>query len=281
MTVLPQASKQLFEKLYPDHEGRLDHELASHPLLTIDAMAALAARMRPETMEHNVAVNVPLGTPTTKLKGNGLTTLETIEQIETCQSWILLREIEQDPAYAALMRDVLGEVEPIIVARTGKMHKLRAFIFISSPEAVTQPHFDPEYNILFQCHGTKTMTLFPAADPEIIGDRFFEQYYTGGQRYLPWRDEHAARGNPIHIAPGQAIHVPLFAPHHVKVHDAVSISLSLTWCSEYSIETADAYKFNHRLRGFGLKPHAPRAFPGSNRMKSLGQRVLERAPFGR
>jgi hypothetical protein len=281
MDVLPQASRQLFETLYPGDAGRLTHQLADHPLLTIDAMASLAARMKPHTLEHNAAVDVPLGTPTTKLPGNGLTTLQTIEQIETARSWILLREIEQDPAYAALMRDVLAELEPIIDACTGPMHKLRAYIFISSPQAVTQLHFDPEYNILFQAHGTKTMTLFPAADPEIIGQRFFESYYTGGQRYLPWQEDWAARGNAIGIVPGEAIYVPIFAPHWIKVHDAVSISLSLTWCSEWSIETADAHKFNHRLRGVGLNPAAPRSFPGSNRMKSLGQRVLEKVPFGR
>ncbi|CAM5314825.1 cupin-like domain-containing protein [Sphingobium scionense] len=279
MDVLPSPSKQLFQNIYPETAGHLLHQLGDHPLLTLDAMVSLASRMKAHTLEHNGAVDVPLGTPTTKLPHNGLTTVQTIEQIETARSWVLLREIEQDPAYAALMRDVLGEIEPLIAAVTGPMHKLRAYIFISSPQAVTQLHFDPEYNILFQAHGTKTMTLFPPADPEIIGQHFFERYYSGGQRYLPWQDAWAARGNPIRIAPGEAIYVPLFAPHWVKVHDAVSISLSLTWCSEYSIETADAHKFNHKLRGLGLKPGAPAPFPGRNRMKSLGHRALEKVPF--
>jgi hypothetical protein len=218
----------------------------------------------------------PLGTPTTALPDNGLSTLETIERIETAGSWVLLREIEQDPAYAALMRDVLGEIQPLIERGTGPMQKLRVFLFISSPHAVTQLHFDPEYNILFQAHGSKTMTLFPTADPDIVGQRFFEQYFTGGQRYLPWREEWAARGTPISIAPGEAIYVPILAPHWVKVHDRPSISLSLTWCSDWSFQNADAHKFNHCLRRVGLRPAPPRLHPDGNRFKSLGQRGLEK-----
>ncbi|WP_066516144.1 cupin-like domain-containing protein [Sphingobium cloacae] len=266
----------MFEGAYPHEPARFAHQFADHPLLTLDALAKLAARMRPDTLEHNAAIDVPLGTPTGALQPNGLTTLQTIERIDSCGSWVLLREIEQDPVYAALMREVLGEVRPIVEKRTGPMHKLRAFVFISSPQAVTQPHFDPEYNILFQIKGAKTMTLFPTADTEIVGQRFFESYFTGGQRYLPWRDEHAARGMPIRIVPGESIFVPIFAPHHVKVHEDVSVSLSLTWCSDWCFEHIDAHKFNRRLRRIGLRPAAPRLYPGGNRLKSIGQRVLER-----
>jgi hypothetical protein len=275
-SIIPDSAKRTFADVYPDMPARIAHGFADHPLLTLDALASLAARMRPDTLEHNAAIDVPLGTPTTRLPHNGLTTLQTIERIESCGSWVLLREIEQDPAYAALMADVLGQVKPIVEARTGPMHKLRAFVFLSSPQAVTQPHFDPEYNILFQIRGTKTMTVFPTADAAIIGQRFFESYFTGGQRYLPWRDEHAARGQAIPVGPGEAIFVPIFAPHHVKVHGEVSVSLSLTWCSEWSFAAIDAHKFNHRLRRLGLRPAAPKPFPASNRIKSIGERALER-----
>lgn len=276
MGIIDDSSRADFAAAYPLHPARLAHGLADHPLLTLDALAALAARMRPETLEHNAALDAPLGTRLADLPGNGLTSLQTIERIAECGSWILLREIEQDPAYARLMDEVLGELAPIISARTGPMRKLRAFVFLSSPGALTQPHFDPEYNILFQIHGAKTMTLFPVADPEVMGDRFIEQYYCGGQRYLPWQSDWDTGGQPIRIEPGEAIHVPLLAPHWVQVHAAVSISLSLTWCSDWSIETAEAYKFNRRLRGLGLVPRSPGGFPASNRTKALGNRLVER-----
>lgn len=276
MAIIPISSRDRFDAVYPDTPAHLAHGLGGHKLLTLDALASLASRMRPETMEHNAAKDVALGTAKEALPDNGLTTLETIERIETCGSWVLLRDIEQNPAYAKLMADVLGEVRPMVEARTGPMVKLRGFVFISSPHAVTQPHFDPEYNILFQAQGSKTLTIFPTADPDIVGQRFFENYFTGGQRYLPWREEHAARGRPIHIVPGEAIYVPVFAPHHVRVDAQVSVSLSLTWCSEWSLHHANAHKFNHRLRRIGLTPSAPRLFPGDNRLKSLGHRAIEK-----
>ena len=70
-----------------------------------------------------------------------------------------------------------------------------------------------------------------------------EQYFAGGPRNLPWRDEWAARGTPIHIEPGEAIYVPILAPHWVQTHGQISVSLSLTWRSEWSFHHADACRF--------------------------------------
>jgi hypothetical protein len=274
--VFTPAAEAAFTAAYPLAPQHLTHRLVSHPLLEIPALLALAERMRPETLEHNAAVDLPLGISNADVPANGLTVAETIDRIGECGSWVLLKTIDQDPLYAALMREVLSEVEPIVRRATGPMMRLEGFIFVSSPDAVTPLHFDPEYNILFQARGTKTMTVFPAADPDIIGDPFFEQYFAGGPRNLPWQDDWAARGTPIHIGPGEAIYVPILAPHWVKTHGEVSVSLSLTWRSEWSFHHADACRFNRRLRGMGLRPASPRLFPRDNRLKSYAQRALAR-----
>jgi hypothetical protein len=274
--IFPESARATLTSAYPDAPVHIRHRLADHPLLTIEALSALAGRMRPETIEYVTATDLPLGIRREDLPENGLSVQQTLANIDQCGSWVLLRDIEQDPAYAALLEDVLGQIAPLIEARTGPMMKLRGYIFVSSPRAVTQLHFDPEYNILFQARGAKTMTLFPAADPEIIGGPFFEQYFAGGQRYLPWKEDWAARGQPISIVPGEAIYVPIFAPHWVQTHDDVSISLSLTWCGEWSIEATEAHLFNRWARRMGLSPAPPRPFPRSNRIKALGHRALAR-----
>ena len=64
---------------------------------------------------------------------------------------------------AFVVGDIACALEPLVRARTGTMYKREAFIFVSSPNAVTPFHMDPEHNILMQLRGTKTMTLFPAA----------------------------------------------------------------------------------------------------------------------
>ena len=274
--VFPDETRAAFAAAYPCAPTHLHHNLAGHPLLELDALAALATRMRPETREPNAAVGLRLGISNAETPDNGLSVEDTIARIGECGSWVLLKTIDQDPAYAALMRDVLAEIEPIVGRRTGPMMRLEGFIFVSSPQAVTPLHFDPEYNILFQARGSKTMTVFPAADPDIIGDPFFEQYFAGGPRNLPWRDEWEARGTPIAIAPGEAIYVPILAPHWVQTHDEVSVSLSLTWRSEWSFHHADACRFNRRLRAKGVRPASPRLYPADNKLKSYTERALAR-----
>jgi hypothetical protein len=265
-----------FTAAYPVRPTHLVHGLAGHPLLSLEALLQLAGRMRPDTLEHNAAVGLKLGISNAETPQNGLSVAETIERIGECGSWVLLKYIEQDPLYAQLMRDVLAEIEPMVERKTGPMMRLEGFIFVSSPDAVTPLHFDPEYNILFQSRGSKTMTVFPQADPDIVSQEFFEAYFAGGPRNLPWQDEWAARGNPIDIAPGEAIFVPILAPHWVKVHGEVSISLSLTWRSEWSFHHADACRFNRRIRQWGMKPGKPVLWPRDNKLRSYSHRALAR-----
>jgi hypothetical protein len=265
-----------FGEAYPEKPRHLAHGLADHPLLSIDALARLAERIRPRDLEHNAAVDLPLGISNADTPSNGLSVHETIAKIDECGSWVLLKQVQQDPAYSDLLHDVLAELRPRIEPVTGEILKPVAFLFISSPKAVTPLHFDPEYNILFQIRGTKTMTLFPAEDGEIVTQQFREKYYRGGPRNLPWRNEFAERGRKIHIGPGEAIYVPILAPHWVKTHGEVSVSLSLTWRSRWSFQQEDAHRFNSRLRRVGLDPAPPRFFPRGNLAKSIVQRALDR-----
>lgn len=276
LKVFEEEAVRSFRDAYPAKTRHLTHRLAGHPLLEIGALAALAERIRPEDLEYNAATDLPLGISKEDIPANGLSVQDTIASIETCGSWVLLRQVQQDPAYRDLLHDVLAELKPEIEPVTGEMLKLVAFVFISSPQAVTPLHFDPEYNILFQIRGTKTMTLFPAEDAEIVTQVFREEYYDGGPRYLPWKKEFAPRGQEIHISPGEGIYVPILAPHWVKTHGDVSVSLSLTWQSEWSFQQSDAHRFNRRLRRIGLSPSPPRFFPGGNLAKSLAQRTLDK-----
>jgi hypothetical protein len=257
-----------FREAYPGRALHLTHGLAGHPLLELSALADLAGRLRPEDLEHNAATDLPLGIAYEDTPSNGLSVHDTIANIASCGSWVLLKQVQQDPAYRDLLHAVLAELRPEIEPVTGEMLKLVAFIFISSPKAVTPLHFDPEYNILFQIRGTKTMTIFPAEDAEIVTQEFRERYYNGGSRNLPWQEEWSRRGRDIHISPGEGIYVPILAPHWVRTHGEVSVSLSLTWRSEWS--------FHSRLRRWGLNPRAPRFFPRENIAKSLAQRALAR-----
>jgi hypothetical protein len=272
--VFPPETRTRFAARYPESPHILRHSLREHPLLAIDALAELGEALPPASIEYNRG-DLPIGVDG-KPGDTGLTIGETIRGIATSNSWAVLKNIERHLAYAGLLRDLLGEIEAEIVARTGRMMRTQGFIFISSPDAVTPYHFDPEHNILLQLAGTKEMTVFPAGDPRFAPDQVHETYHTGGARELAWRDELTEGGTRFAIAPGEAIFVPVMAPHFVRNGPAPSISLSITWRSEWSFAEADARAFNAVLRRMGLSPRAPRRWPARNLGKAYAWRLLRR-----
>ena len=241
------AAIETLDGVYPEQPARLAHTLAGHELFTLEALVALAGRLEPRQVEYN-AGNLPVGIDPADVPGNGLSVVDTIRSIEECGSWMVLKFVESDPACRSILEQALAEIAGVARPRTGAMLQAEAFIFISSPDAVTPFHFDPEHNILLQLRGTKTMTVFPAADERIVPGEHHETFHLGGHRNLPWRDDFAAFGRAVPLAPGDAIYVPVKAPHWVKNGPEVSISLSITWRSEWSYREEYARRMNALLR---------------------------------
>jgi hypothetical protein len=234
----PAEAIAAFSAAYPDRHQRLTHRLTGHPLLTREAIAALAERHPQERMEFNLGT-LPLGIRPEDTPANGLSVAETIRTIDENKSWIVIKNVERDPAYAALLDELLGELEPIVTPRTGPMEHREAFIFFTSPGSVTPFHMDPEHNILMQIEGEKIMTVFPAADASLVPPEQSEAFHAGAHRNLQWEEDFLAKGDAVHLTPGDAILVPVKAPHFVQNGDAVSISLSITWRSERSVAEAN------------------------------------------
>jgi hypothetical protein len=264
-----------FAANYPETPHTLRHNLRAHPLLTLDALARLGESLPHASIEYNRG-DLPTGVDPNSDIANGLSIGDTIRNVDSCRSWAVLKNIEQMPQYRALLLDLLGELQPLIEAKTGAMLTPQGFIFVSSPDAVTPYHFDPEHNILLQLKGSKTMTQFPAGDPFYAPDETHETYHIGGPRNLVWREELAAGGTPWRLEPGEAVFVPVMAPHHVKNGPEPSISLSITWRSSWSYAESEARGFNSLLRRAGLRPRAPGRYPAQNRMKSYAWRVIRR-----
>ena len=274
--VFPPLARAMFVASYPEGTHKLRHNLGAHPLLELDALAALGEALPAASVEYNRG-DLPIGVDG-KPEGNGLTIGETIRGIARTNSWAVLKNIEQNPAYGALLAELLGEIEDHIVSKTGRMMKTQGFIFVSSPDAVTPYHFDPEHNILMQLVGEKAMTVFPPGNADCAPDPVHETYHTGGGRELTWRDELAEHGVTFRLEPGEAIYVPVMAPHYVRNGPVPSISLSITWRSEWSFAEADARAFNKLLRTWGFEPRPPGRWPARNRSKSIAWRALRRLP---
>ena len=277
MTVFEAEARAAFALAYPEVPHRLAHGLRGHSLLTLEALAELAETLPVQSREYNRA-DLPVGLNGTVPPGNGLGIGETIRCINETGSWAALKNIEQVPAYRDLLHALLEELRPAIEARTGAMLRPQGFVFITSPNGVTPYHFDPEHNILLHLAGEKKMTLFPQGNPSFAPDETHETYHTGGGRELFWRDEFEHGGTEWTLRPGEALYVPVMAPHYVRNGPASAISLSITWRSEWSFAEADARAFNAVLRRMGLTPRAPGRWPHDNRIKATGWRLLRRLP---
>lgn len=270
-------ARERFTENYPEAPHLLRHELPAHALLTLDALAELAARLPEASVEYNRA-DLPLGVDG-KPGGTGIPIGETIRHIATSNSWAVLKNVEQVPEYRALLLALLGELRPQIEARTGALLRPQGFVFISSPNAVTPYHFDPEHNILLQLVGRKTLTQFPAGNPHFAPDKVHESYHGGGPRELSWSDQLAEDGREFPLGPGEAVYVPVMAPHFVRNGPESSISLSITWRSDWSFAEADARCWNGLMRKAGWQPRPPRRWPATNRGKALAFRAWRRV-FG-
>ncbi len=266
----------LLEGAYPEQPVKLMHNLVSHDLLTKDALVGLASQLPTKSVEYNPG-RLPIGIDPHNVPPPRLNIAEAIRTIEDNGYWMVIKNIEQNARYRQLLDDTLAEIAPIAVARTGAMLGQEGFIFLSSPGSVTPFHFDPEHNILLQVRGEKTMTVFPANDEALVSPQAHEAFHMGEHhRNQPYNDAFASKGNPIALSPGEAIYVPVKAPHWVQNGAQVSVSLSITWRSEWSYAEADARAFNRLIRRTGIDPKSPGRYPVRNTGKAMAYRVVRR-----
>lgn len=275
--VFPAASRRTFADCYPEAPAVFRHELGSHELMTLESLAKLAECM-PSKLVECVDADQPIGVDG-QPEETGRSGSETIRTIESCKSWVMLKHGDKHhPGYRQLLEDLLSEFRPEIELRTGRMLGLESFIFITSAGGTTPYHFDPEHNILMQVRGSKVLTTFPPSDTRFAPDEMHETFHLGGRPELSWRDDMAAGGTPHSLTPGDALYVPVMSPHFVKNGPEISISLSITWRSEWSFAEADARAFNSVLRRVGIDPAPPKRWPARNMTKAMAWRTLRRVP---
>lgn len=273
--VFSEGARADFAAAYPDRAAKLSHGLVGHELLTLEALAGLAERMPAACVEYNLG-KLPLGVRAEDTPSNGLSLGETIRTIETNGSWAVLKNVERDADYGALLDRALGELAVLVERETGPMLHREAFIFLSSPGSVTPFHMDPEHNILLQIRGEKTMTVFPAGDEELVPAVQSEAFHAGGHRNLDWREGFRDRGMAVTLLPGDALHVPVKAPHFVENGPVVSVSLSVTWRSERSVAEGELHSLNALLRRRRLPTARVGTRPEAQGVRRLAYRVMRK-----
>jgi hypothetical protein len=266
----------IFQRDFARRPFGIRHHLVDHPLFALPRLIELARALPGHRVEYNagdVAVNQdPHATPRT-----GLSVEETIRRIEACRSWMVLKNVELDPAYRGLLDACLAEVLAFDHPATQGVGLREAFIFVSSPGSITPYHMDPELNFLLQIRGSKQMHVFPGADRAVVSELELERFHSGAHRNLVFRDEYQQKATTFDLRPGDGLHVPVADPHWVQVgNDGYSISFSITFRTRVVERQAVLYALNHADRQRGRTPVPPGQSPWRDSLRYSLHRIGRR-----
>jgi hypothetical protein len=250
----------------------IGHHLCEHSLFALPSLMDLAKRLPPANIEYN-AGNIPVSLDPHLTPLTGLSIEETIRRIEECKSWMVLKYVENDPAYRALLHQCLAEVKPYSEPIAPGMELAQGFIFITSPNSVTPYHMDPEHNFLLQIRGSKTVKQF---DRSVVSEEEFERFYDGAHRNLTYKEEYLANSYTYDLEAGAGLHFPHTFPHWVQNGPSVSISFSITFRTPDLERLALVYNVNSFLRRRGLRATPFGRSPWLDTLKYQSARVWRR-----
>ncbi len=253
------------------------HNLAGHPLFTLPQLIELSRRLPAKSVKYNDG-NLSVAENLEAVPSNGLSIEETIRRIEEQCSWMVLKNVQDDPEYRELLMKCLDDVKRYSETLDPGMCDARAFIFISSPNSVTPFHIDPEINFLLQIRGSKSMSIFDPTDREILPEQDLEQFSLAEDLgVVKYKEEFQQRAFVANLSPGVGVHCPVTAPHWVKNNPNVSISFSITFRSPSTHRRRHVYWINAQLRRLGISPAPVGVLPWRDNIKHRLFRALASA----
>jgi Cupin-like domain len=245
----------------------LKHSLAGHPLFTLPRLVDLAKSMPRDGIEYNsgkVAVGVkPEDVPKIDMPAE-----DVIRTIETANAWMVIKSVERDPAYRALLEAFVEDANAAAGKKRSDYSDLQGFIFVSSAKSTTPFHFDAEENILIQIKGDKFVRTFDNDDRKLISEEALEisPNKHRNQKYEEWFEQRATQHN---LKPGDAVHMPYTIPHWVSTGDSYSISMAMTWKTPEVLRLNKIRFMNGTLRRFGLPQRPPGQSPALDAAKVI------------
>ena len=248
------------------------HSLGNHPLFMIARLAELAKFLwsRADGSILFQEANVPVHSRWDEVGRKALSVINGIEQIKDSSSLIVLKRIQQDPEYKALMDQSVRELSELTgLDLSSQITWLVGSIFISSPRSVTPYHIDHETNFLLQVHGDKTFYVCDGNDRSVLTEEEIENYYAGDMSAAHYSQESEKKAHVFQLIAGNGVHNPSRGPHWVRNNEDYSVSLSINFCLRKMDLEARVYQFNHHLRRLTPKPTPPSQSALKDRLKMV------------
>lgn len=231
---------------------KFSHRLMGHPALSMENIANVLPRLKDRVVYSGSPFK--LGDDfegSFKNRQQEKPLEEIIDTLQVSNSYIMVSGPEVDPSFFELYREMLDDVESVMCSlRLGKQAiDAKLFLFIASPNSVTPFHIDRFSTFLFQFRGSKTVSVFPQWAECAVSSASREAYVAYSNTKLPFSPEIDALGTEFNFSPGEALHIPFIAGHHVKNGPGdVSISMSIIFNTSQSIAWRQALRFNFTAR---------------------------------
>ncbi len=261
--------KELFNQ-YPYQPFLIQHRLVNHPLFEIKRLIELSKKLSKDFIRCNTGqkpINSDYGWLEEQQLKQNFTVQDAIGHIHEFPTWIVLKNVEQDPEYAAMLNQCLDEIEVYTRVITPGMFRRYGFIFISSQATQVPFHLDAEHNFLLQIRGPKIINIFDPDDPELLSEQQIEEFYAHKYENLIYKEAYQKKAQVYVLKPGLGLHFPFSAPHWVQNQNEVCISFSITYHSDFSKKKALVYRFNHHMRKRGFIPTPFGQLPCSDKAK--------------
>lgn len=268
MNLIEPVDPSALKTAYPDRTFQIRHSLIGNPLFTLPRIIALLQSLPRDRIEFNSG-KAAISQDPTKTPMVDMAPADIIKRIETADAWMVLKRVESDPEYRALIEDVLLTVahsQGFDSLAAAGFSDLQGFIFVSSPHSTTPFHADSEDNFFVQIHGEKFFHVYDNTDRSIASEEMLEDVVVK-HRNLTYDPIFDAKATHYRLNPGDGIFVPYQWPHYVQTADSYSISFAITWKSEAVRRRNDVFVVNSMLRGLGMPQMPPGEQPALDRLK--------------
>ena len=259
------VDKEVAAKSFLKAPFRLKHTLANHSLFTLPRLIELAKSQPRDAIEYNSG-KVAVGVKPEDVPKLDMSVVDVIKSIEKANAWMVIKFVENDPEYRALLEAFVREANETAGRKPSDYSDLQGFIFVSSAKATTPFHVDWEENILIQIKGDKFVRTFDNSDYGLVSEEALE-ISPSKHRNQIYAEDHEARATLHTLKPGDAVHMPYTIPHWVSTGDSYSISMAMTWKTPEVVRLNKIRLMNGTLRRYGMAQRPPGVSPAMDAAK--------------
>lgn len=250
------------------------HTMADHPLLQPDQLIALGKRFQGSshlfTFNNNAGADANFD-DVARLYPNRRSVTDTVQGINDAKAWMLLRHVQADPTYRALIDRALDPIMPHIERKDPGMYYRAGWIFIASPHTITPFHIDRNHGILLQINGTKKVYVWDAEDIDVCSELARDCFHSRHELdKVKWHEEFRERAHVFEVGPGMGVYMPITSPHMVETGDEPSITISLTYSTNATRKNAMEHVMHDLMRRKGLQPSDIGQHPLLDRLSYVG-----------